>query len=81
MTIWGRISICLVGTGLMWTHAACADVFINEFHYDNAGGDVGEFFEIAGPAGLDLTGWAVEGYNGSSSQLNVYNNAMKLKER
>lgn len=41
-------------------------VFINEFHYDNAGGDVGEFIEIAAPAGFDLTGWSITLYNGSN---------------
>ena len=41
------------------------DPWINEFHYDNSGSDVGEFVEIAGPAGLDLTDWSVIGYNGS----------------
>jgi hypothetical protein len=41
-------------------------VFINEFHYDNAGADTGEFIEIAGPAGTDLTGWSVVLYNGSN---------------
>jgi len=40
-------------------------VWINEFHYDNNGGDSGEFFEIAGPAGLSLAGWSVIGYNGN----------------
>ena len=40
-------------------------VFINELHYDNAGGDVGEFVEVAGPAGTDLTGWRIVPYNGS----------------
>ncbi len=39
--------------------------FINEFHYDNAGGDVGEFIEIAAPAGFDLTGWTIVLYNGN----------------
>ena len=47
-------------------------VFINEIHYDNAGTDAGEAVEIAGPAGTDLTGWSVVLYNGSSTQLNVY---------
>ncbi len=46
-------------------------VFINEFHYDNTGTDVGEFVEIAGPAGTDLGGWTVELYNGSNGT--VYN--------
>ncbi len=40
-------------------------VFINELHYDNAGGDIGEFVEIAGPAGTDLSGWRVVPYNGN----------------
>jgi len=39
--------------------------WINEIHYDNAGSDSGEGFEIAGPEGLDLTGWQVVLYNGS----------------
>jgi predicted extracellular nuclease len=42
-----------------------ATVFINEIHYDNTGTDIGEFIEIAGPAGTDLTGWSVVFYNGS----------------
>lgn len=40
-------------------------VFINEFHYDNTGTDTGEFIEIAGPAGTNLTGWRIELYNGA----------------
>jgi len=40
-------------------------VWINEVHYDNVGTDAGEFFEIAGPAGTDLTGWSVVGYSGN----------------
>ncbi|MCU6454123.1 lamin tail domain-containing protein [Sphingomonas sp. A2-49] len=42
-------------------------VFINEFHYDNAGTDSGEFVEIAAPAGTDLTGWRIVLYNGAPS--------------
>ncbi|MEM6769499.1 MAG: SprB repeat-containing protein, partial [Bacteroidota bacterium] len=47
-------------------------IWINEFHYDNSGGDVGEGVEIAGTAGYDLTEVTVALYNGSSSQRNVY---------
>ena len=47
------------------------NAFINEFHYDNVGGDTGEFIEIAGIAGLDLTGWTIELYNGNGG--GVYN--------
>ncbi len=50
-----------------------ANVFINEFHYDNDGADTGEFIEIAGPAGTDLVGWSLALYNGTSSQRSVYN--------
>ncbi|MEL6810508.1 MAG: HYR domain-containing protein, partial [Bacteroidota bacterium] len=46
-------------------------VFVNEIHYDNSGGDVGEGIEVAGPAGTDLTGWTIELYNGSNGT--VYN--------
>jgi endonuclease I/fibronectin type 3 domain-containing protein len=42
-----------------------ATPWINEFHYDNDGTDTGEFVEVAGPSGTDLTGWKVIGYNGS----------------
>jgi Ca2+-binding RTX toxin-like protein len=49
--------------------------FINEFHYDNSGTDVGEAIEIAGPAGTDLTGWTIVLYNGSTTPdaATVYN--------
>ena len=40
-------------------------IFINEFHYDNVGTDSGEFVEVAGPAGTDLTSWQIGLYNGS----------------
>ena len=45
-----------------------ANVFINEFHYDNADTDEGEFIEIAGPAGTDLSGWQIVLYNGSNGK-------------
>lgn len=44
---------------------ALTSVFINEIHYDNTGGDVGEAIEVAGPAGTDLTGWSIVLYNGA----------------
>ena len=53
--------------------AFAQSVFINEIHYDNAGSDVGEAIEIAGPAGTNLAGWSIALYNGSATQLNVYN--------
>lgn len=40
-------------------------IFINEFHYDNAGTDTGEAIEIAGSAGTSLNGWSLVLYNGN----------------
>ena len=51
---------------------ADTNVFINEIHYDNAGADTGEFVEITGPTGTDLSGWQLVLYNGSSSVLSPY---------
>ena len=39
--------------------------FINEIHYDNISGDIGEAIEIAGIAGTDLTNGRLVLYNGS----------------
>ena len=51
----------------MWASQVFAtDIFINELHYDNSGGDVGEFVEVVAPAGTDLTGYKVLFYNGSN---------------
>ncbi len=63
--------ISFVG-GSTLTAKAATNIFINEIHYDNTGGDTGEAVEIAGPAGTDLTGWTLALYNGSATQLNVY---------
>ncbi|MEO1592977.1 MAG: endonuclease, partial [Cyanobacteria bacterium J06632_22] len=41
-------------------------VFISEIHYDNASTDVGEFIEVTGTAGADLTGYSLVLYNGSN---------------
>ena len=45
------------------------EVFINEIHYDNDGGDSGEAIEIAGPAGTDLAGWSLVLYNGNGGAV------------
>ncbi len=44
--------------------APIANVWINEINYDPAGADANEFIEIAGLAGVDLTGWSLVLYNG-----------------
>ena len=43
------------------------NVWINEFHYDNPGTDTGEFIEIAGTAGTDLSEYSIVRYNGSAN--------------
>ncbi len=40
-------------------------IFINEFHYDNVGTDVGEFIEVAGTAGINLSDYQIYLYNGN----------------
>ncbi len=62
-------------SGPLWA----LSVFINELHYDNAGGDVGEGIEVAGPAGTDLTGWQLLLYNGGNGQ--TYGSALTLEGR
>ena len=56
---------------MLYTTASYADVsqlFINEIHYDNDGGDTGEFVEIAGPAGTSLDGVELVLYNGNGGR-------------
>ncbi|OYZ84761.1 MAG: hypothetical protein B7Y07_12250, partial [Halothiobacillus sp. 24-54-40] len=57
--------LCSAATSFAW---AATPVFLNEIHYDNAGTDVGEAVEIAGPAGTDLTGWSLVLYNGNDGK-------------
>ncbi|HJS71155.1 MAG TPA: hypothetical protein VJ858_00370, partial [Acidimicrobiia bacterium] len=61
-------------TALLPTFAPAAGavgppVFINEIHYDNTGTDAGEFVEIAGPAGTDLSTWTIVRYNGNGGAV------------
>lgn len=44
------------------------NVFINEIHYDNTGGDQNEFIELAGIAGTNLDGWSLYFYNGNGGE-------------
>lgn len=63
----GIITTLLLSTFFFTAQAQVVgvDVFINEIHYDNVSGDVGEGVEIAGPAGTDLTGYTITPYNGN----------------
>jgi endonuclease I len=46
---------------------AQAEVFINEFHYDNAGTDAGERIEVVATAGESLVGYRIYLYNGTGA--------------
>ncbi|MFW5659579.1 MAG: choice-of-anchor D domain-containing protein [Bacteroidota bacterium] len=62
--------IAVLLPSMMWgSFAAAQSVFINEFHYDNTGGDTGEFIEIFGPTGTDLSGWDLVLYNGNNDAV------------
>ncbi len=58
-----------IGTILSNDFPPLANVFINEFHYDDAGNDIGEFIEVAGLAGTELTGWSLVLYNGNGGAV------------
>lgn len=53
---------------LLATGAAHAEVFINEFHYDDStsSGDTGEAIEVVATAGESLSSYRIYLYNGSS---------------
>jgi endonuclease I len=55
----------LCGLMLSASLSVHADVFINEFHYDNSGTDTNERIEVIAPAGTNLSGWKIVLYNGS----------------
>ena len=73
--VWTSVSAVPFGGG--HPDAAVADagpdvrVFVNEVHYANDGVDTGEFVELAGPAGADLTGYEVVLYG---ADLAAYSN-------
>lgn len=63
---------CLqIWNGNSWEDIKCLNqnVWLNEFHYDNIGGDTGEFIEIAGNAGVNLSGYTVYFVNGNTSTV------------
>ena len=63
--IWTGIGLTLLAPNVL----AASSVFISEFHYDNASTDTGEFIEVTGPAGTDLTGWSLVLYNGNGGAV------------
>ena len=74
-----RTPLLLAATAFALAPAASSQ-WINEFHYDNAGADAGEFVEIAIPSGDAIGNYAVQLYNGSASQRNVYGTISSFTE-
>lgn len=60
-------ALCFGATA--FSQSAGVEVFINEIHYDDAGADINESIEIAGPAGTDLSTFTITLYNGSNGQV------------
>lgn len=58
--------------GTVWENIYCTggfgEVWINEFHYTNSGADINQFLEIAGPVGIDLSGYYFVRYRGDTGQ-------------
>src|SRR3546814_8087047 len=67
----------LAGGLLLACGSAHAAVFVNELHYDNAGGDSGERIEIVATDGESLAGYRVHLYSGGSApgSANTYGSA------
>ena len=65
----GSLAAAVVAASLTCTPPAQAAVptspFMSEFHYDNAGTDVGEFVEVQLPPGTSSAGLSVVLYNGN----------------
>ncbi len=60
-------SPCLAAQACNETTDACQpNVWINEFHYDNVGGDVNEFVEVAADSSIAVGTVTVTLYNGSN---------------
>ena len=53
------------GGGVVPQPDPVARVWISEIHYDNVSADQGEFVELTGEAGVDLSGWKLVAYNGN----------------
>ena len=62
--------------------ASAAHIWINEFHYDNPGGDVEEFVEVAlstpNTSGFSASDYVIELYNGNGGAL--YNTTLDLTD-
>jgi len=71
-SIFSLLSIFIMFNVLQAQTVVVPNVWINEIHYDNVSNDTLEGYEIAGPAGIDLSCYKVYLYNGGVSVGQVY---------
>jgi hypothetical protein len=75
-----KLFFCMVFPAFVNVSATAQLIWLNEFHYDNTGSDVGEFVEIAAPSSFtDLSTITLTLYNGgdgtsygSTHKLNTF---------
>jgi len=65
----GRLLAALIALAVVLPQLSAIPLWINEIHYSNASADTGEFVEIAGDAGTDLSGHTLLFYNGSNGSV------------
>lgn len=64
------VASCIVGAAVHAAPAGAVPLLISEVLYDAAGADDGKVFvELFGPAGLDLSGYTLEGVNGAGGSI------------
>ncbi len=83
MNTFSKVSTLLsagVAAAVVTATASADHIWINEFHYDNAGADVGEFVEVAlrtpNASGFTASDYVIELYNGSGGAM--YGSAVNL---
>ena len=64
-----QIKILLPVLILFVVELAAQQVYLNEIRSNDLSTDDGEFIELIGPSGMDLTGWQIEHYNGAGGDL------------
>jgi hypothetical protein len=62
-----RLLLLILITGIV--NGKAQQVYLNEIRTNDESTDDGEFIELIGPAGRDISGWQFEHYNGSGGDL------------
>jgi hypothetical protein len=64
-----KIRLLLTLLLLYVVNGSAQQVYLNEIRTNDESTDDGEFIELIGPAGTDLSNWMIEHYNGSGGEL------------